>query len=323
MADIPTKTLGKTGLDVSIMGFGAATLGNLYGDIDKQTGIDAVHAAIDRGINFIDTSPYYGVTLSETRLGEALRGHRDKVVLATKCGRYDIDKFDFTEERLLKSVDESLARLETDWIDVFFLHDIEFWDKQRILDEALPALEKIKASGKARFIGFTGYPVAMLFDVLKQYPVDVILSYCHYNLLTTTLNNNLAPYATDNSIGLVNASTLHMGVLTNEGAQAWHPAPQPVHDVAKQVADFLHERGSDIVDMALQFALQNPHVATTLVGMKTVAEVEHNIDVMTRKLDTELLAQVQAMIDPVKDIHWQTGLPENDEPDAQPIRETD
>ena len=142
------RPLGKTDLKVSMIGFGATTLGNEYGDIDTSTGINAVHAAIDLGVNFFDTSPYYGRTLSETRLGEALKGYRDQVIIATKGGRYDIDGFDFSAQRLEKSIDESLKRLQTDVIDVYQLHDIEFTQRLQIIEESLPTLEKLKNKGK-------------------------------------------------------------------------------------------------------------------------------------------------------------------------------
>ena len=104
------RKLGRTDLQVSLLGFGTATLGNVYGVTDPSNSERAVHLAIEHGINFFDSSPYYGLTLSEERLGQALRGWRDKVVLATKCGRYGMDAFDFSAARITASVDESLQR---------------------------------------------------------------------------------------------------------------------------------------------------------------------------------------------------------------------
>src|SRR5688572_3718701 len=106
MTEMIYRPLGRTGLNISIIGFGAATLGNEYGNIDADIGRRAVHAAIEQGVNFIDTSPYYGRTLSETRLGQALIGYRDRVILATKGGRIDFNKFDFSAEGLRKSLEE-------------------------------------------------------------------------------------------------------------------------------------------------------------------------------------------------------------------------
>ena len=152
------RKLGQTDLNLSVVGFGSATLGDVFGNVDPSEAIRAVHLAVDSGINFFDSSPYYGITLAETRLGEALAGRRDRVVLATKCGRYGFDEFDFSAKRVIASIDESLRRLQTDYIDLFQAHDVEFGDVQQIIHETLPALRQLQQQGKARYIGITGYP---------------------------------------------------------------------------------------------------------------------------------------------------------------------
>ncbi len=140
------RKLGQTDLNLSLVGFGTATLGNVFGNIDPGEAIRAVHLAVDSGINFFDSSPYYGITLAETRLGEALAGRRERVVLATKCGRYGLDDFDFSAKRVAASMDESLRRLQTDYIDLFQVHDVEFGDVEQILHETLPALRQLAAA---------------------------------------------------------------------------------------------------------------------------------------------------------------------------------
>jgi L-galactose dehydrogenase len=313
------KPLGQTGLNVSIIGFGAATLGNGYGMIEDATGTRAVHAAIDHGINYFDTSPFYGDTLSETRLGNALVGHRDNIILATKGGHYG-NGFDFSASRLERSVEESLRRLKTDVIDVYQLHDIEYAHLHQIVNEALPTLMKLRTKGLIRFIGITGYPVHMLQEVAMQSHVDTILSYCHYNLMSTTLIESLLPFAANEGIGLINASALHMGVLTEQGAPDWHPAPPHVHAAAQQAAQLAHEHGDCITRVALQFVLQQPHIATTLVGMRTEAEVLENVLLVGTLPDAALLAEIQALLAPVQNIMWQVGRPENYEPGALPLK---
>jgi len=134
------RRLGHTDLEVSVLGFGTSLLGNVFGTIDPAEGRRAIHFAIKRGINFFDVSPYYGLTLAESRLGEALAGKRDKIVLATKCGRYGPDRFDFSEKRVAASIDESLKRLGTDYVDLLQVHDVEFGDVQQIIDETIPAI---------------------------------------------------------------------------------------------------------------------------------------------------------------------------------------
>jgi L-galactose dehydrogenase len=195
------RTLGDTGLRLSILGFGAAPLGNEYGDVQAAQGERAIQTAIDHGINFFDTSPYYGRTLSEERLGKALLGKRDKVVLCTKCGRYGKKSFDFSASRVMTSIDESLRRLRTDHVDMLIAHDIEFGDSEQVISETIPAMRKLQAAGKTRFIGISGLPLELLAEVAKRARVDFILSYCHYNLMIRDLDRVLAPVAAANHRG--------------------------------------------------------------------------------------------------------------------------
>jgi len=313
------RDLGKTGLRVSILGYGASPLGNEFGTADPREGIRAVQYAIERGINYFDVSPYYGRTLAETRLGEALAGRRDKVILATKAGRYSKDReagFDFSAERITRSVEESLARLQTDTIDVFQIHDIEYGRREQILYETLPAMVRLKEAGKVRFVGITAYPLGILCDVAETVEVDTILSYCRYNLMDTAMDEKLAPLAERKGIGLINASPLHMRVLTNLGAPDWHPAPKRVLEVGRQVAEHCHSQGVDVADLAMQFVLQHKYVTTTLVGMSKMRSVERNLKSVGVAPDPELLATVQEMIEPVANVVWKEGRPENDDPGA-------
>ncbi len=310
------RPLGQTGLTVSIMGFGTAPLGNEYGELEAKTGIRAIHAAIERGINFFDTSPMYGRSLSEERLGKALKGKREQIVLATKGGWSDPEHFDFSPQNLRQSLEDSLVRLKTDVIDIYQLHDIEFISSDQILNETLPTIAQFRDEGKIRFIGITAYPLPMLGEVAAQWPVDTILSYCHYNLLNTTLADSLLPFAKENGIALINASSLHMGMLTEQGAPSWHPAPLKVHKASQKAAAILRERGSNITELALQFALSNQDISSTLVGMSSEEEVIQNASLVGTEPDEALLAAVRPVFSPVKDLNWQVGLPENHEPDA-------
>jgi L-galactose dehydrogenase len=316
MTDMIYKDLGRTGLSVSVLGYGASPLGDEFGAADPQEGISAVHYAIERGINYFDVAPYYGRTLAETRLGQALRGYRHRIVLATKMGRYDLHEFDFSAQRVTSSIEESLKRLQTDYVDVFQVHDIEYGRKEQIIDETLPAMFKLKDSGKARAIGITGYPLGMLRDVATAADVDTILTYCRYNLMDRSLDDVLTPLAKRKGIGLINGSPLHMRMLTNLGAPDWHPAPQRVGAAGERAAAYCRSQGADLADLALRFVLQHQFVATTLVGMSKVRSVERNLASVGQVPDPELLAALLEIIKPVASVVWKEGRPENDDPGA-------
>jgi L-galactose dehydrogenase len=270
-----------------------------------------VHFAIESGINFFDSSPYYGLTLSEERLGQALVGRRDKVVLATKCGRYGLDAFDFSAKRIMASIDESLKRLRTDYIDLLQAHDVEFGDVDQVINETVPAMRKIQEQGKARFIGITGYPLKTLVRIAKAVPVDTVLSYSHYNLMITDMDDVLTPFAQQHSIGLINAAGLHMGILTEPGPPAWHPAPAEVRETGGKVARLCRERGHDVAEVAVRFCLDHPYVSSTLVGLPTQAHVKANLDLLGGKTDPDLLQEIRSVVGPLFNYVWRSGKPEN------------
>ena len=315
------KTLGKTGLEVSIIGFGASPLGGEFGSADPDQGRRAVNYAIEQGINYFDVAPYYGRTLAETRLGEFLEGRRDRIILTSKACRYDITDFDYSAKRIMRSIEESLKRLRTDYVDVYQIHDVEYAKREQVVGEAIPALFKLREQGKVRFVGITGYPLTPLKEIAETLgpgteDIDTVLSYCRYNLMDTTMDDILTPVARRRGIGLINASPLHMRVLTEKGAPYWHPAPEKVFKVAAKVAQLCRERGTTISDLAMQFALAHKDVAITLVGMSKVRHVEANIKIVGTEPEPELLAEVLEMIKPVANIYWKEGLPENDDPGA-------
>jgi L-galactose dehydrogenase len=305
------RKLGRTDLQVSLLGFGTAPLGDVYGTTDPLEGKRAVHFAIDHGINFFDSSPYYGLTLAEERLGHALSGKRHQVVLATKCGRYGLADFDFSAKRVIKSIDESLRRLQTDYVDLFQAHDIEFGDTEQIIHETLPAMRKIQEQGKARFIGITGYPLKTLVRVAEAVPVDTILTYCRYNLMVTDMEEVLTPFAKRKGIGLINAAGLHMGILTQAGEPDWHPAPARVREAGRKLAILCRERGADVAEVALRFCLDHPYVSTTLVGIPNCTQVEMNLKLLRARTDPEMIDAIRAAVAPVFNQIWPSGRPEN------------
>jgi L-galactose dehydrogenase len=308
---LPTCQLGRTGITVPILGFGAATLGGSYGPMALSEAERAVHAALAAGMTFFDTSPYYGRGESERVLGQCLRGiDRGRYVLATKVGRYGQADFDFTATRVVASVEESLVRLGTDHLDVVQCHDIEFWPLQRVIDEALPALHDLKRSGKVRAIGVTGYPLKIFHEILAQTSVDVVLSYCHHTLLDNTLAT-IVPSLDEQGVGVLNASPLAMGLLSTKGPPPWHPAPEGMKAACRAAAALCAKHGADLGQVALHFALTLPGVASTFVGIGSAEELERNLVAMDRAPAPELLAAVQDLLAPWHNQTWPSGLVEN------------
>ncbi|MBV9501782.1 MAG: aldo/keto reductase, partial [Acidobacteriaceae bacterium] len=185
------RRLGRTDLQLSVIGFGTAPLGGEYGTLDLTEAERAVHLAIDEGITFFDTAAYYGRRLSEERLGGILEGRRQKVVLATKCARFDKAVFDFSVARVRTSVEESLRLLRTDYLDLLTVHDIEFGEREEVVNQAVPAARELQREGKVRYVGISGLPLRILADVAVRAKVDSVISYCHYNLLLRDVDTYL------------------------------------------------------------------------------------------------------------------------------------
>ena len=305
------RILGKTGLEVSILGFGASPMGNVFDPVDEKEAQSAVHYALDHGINFFDVSPFYGLTLAESRLGKALEGKRKDIILASKCGRYDLQVFNFSRKRIVQSIDESLTRLKTDYLDLFQLHDIEFVDKQLILEEAVPAIQEVVQSGKARFWGITGLPVRYLAQIARETNPDTVLSWAHYNLLEDEINDELVPLSQEMGFGLMNAAPLMQRILSDAKLPAWHRSPDEVKAMQPVLLELCKSYGVRLSDVALRYALDHPPIATTITGMCELAVVKQNVAAVDVQIPTELLEKLENLLAPVKNRMWFEGKEEN------------
>jgi L-galactose dehydrogenase len=305
------RVLGKTGLNVSILSFGGSSLGGVFRDVSEAEGIRTVHSAIDMGINLIDVSPYYGLTRAESVLGKALCGiPRDRYFIATKVGRYGASSFDFSADRVRSSVDESLRRLRLDYVDIIQCHDIEFGSLDQVVGETLPALRELQTQGKARFVGITGLPLRIFRWVTARTEVDTILSYCRFSLNDTGLET-LLPALQEKNIGVINASPLSMGLLTERGAPSWHPAPGEIKTACSLAATYCRNRGVPVEKLAIQFAVSHPGIHTTLVGTASPENLRKNVDWIESPTDEALLVEVRSILKPVLNKTWASGRPEN------------
>ncbi|MBL9203010.1 MAG: aldo/keto reductase [Opitutaceae bacterium] len=307
-----TRRLGQTDLQVPILSFGASSLGAEFRSVTLDEALGSVRVALDCGLKLIDTSPFYGRGMSEVLLGIALKGvPRDSYQLCTKLGRYDHSHFDFSAKRVAESIDVSLHRLGTDHLDIILCHDIEFVPMQQIVDETLPALRKIQKAGKARYLGFSGYPMKIFKFILDQTSVDCALSYNQYTLQNTRFADEIVPYLRTKNVGAMNAGPFSARLLTNAPLPAWLKEPESVKAAARAAAALCASRGSDIAKLALQFSIAHPDIATTVAGSANPQNIRNWAKWASEPIDRQLLAEVQAIFAPVKNIGHKEGLPEN------------
>ncbi|MGN1375341.1 MAG: aldo/keto reductase [Prevotella sp.] len=302
--------LGKTGMKVSNLGFGASSLGGVFHDIREAEGIKAVHTAVDNGINFIDVSPYYGHYKAETVLGKALKEiERNRYYLSTKVGRYGengVNTWDYSAKRVTASVYESMERLNIDYIDLINVHDVEFADLNQVVEETLPVLVKLREEGVVKHVGITDLQPENLKWVIEHVPagtVESVLCFCHYSLNDEMILDYL-DFFEANNIGIVNASPFSMGLLTKRGAPAWHPAPEPLKEACRRATEHCNDKGYDIEKLAVQYSTSNPRIATTLFSSANPANVLKCIDYVKDPVDDTLVKEVQEIIGDQMRVRW-------------------
>jgi len=311
-SNIPTRVLGKTGLELPILSFGASSLGSEFRQVKVDEALASVKVALECGMSFIDTSPFYGRGTSEVLLGMALQGiPRQDYLLCTKLGRYDLSHFDFSARRVAESVDVSLHRLKTTHLDIVLCHDIEFVPMQQIVDETIPALRKQQAAGKVRFIGFSGYPQKIFRFICDQTQVDCVLSYNQYTLQNTRFADETIPYLKSKGIGILNAGPFSARLLTNAPLPSWLKEPENVKVAARKAAEHCARKGVDIAQLALQFSLANPDITSTVSGSANPDNIRKWARWAAQPVDQELLNEVLEIFRPVKNIGHQEGLREN------------
>ena len=298
------RELGKTGMKLSNISFGASSLGGVFHSLKEADGIAAVHTAVDNGINFIDVSPYYGHYKAETVLGKALKDiERSRYYLSTKVGRYGkdgVNTWDYSPKRAVESVYESMERLHIDCIDLINVHDIEFADLEMVCRETLPALCELREKGVVKHVGITNLNLRHFKYVIDHVPdgtVESILSFCHYTLNDDALVDYFDDFEAKN-IGIINASPYSMGLLTERGIPDWHPAPPPLIRLSRKAVEYCKSKGTSIEQLAVSYCVQNPRIATTLFSTTNPENVLKTIQYAETPLDMELLHDVQKIFEP-------------------------
>lgn len=312
------QEIGDTGMKVSALSFGASSLGGVFHQIKEEEAIEAVFAAIDGGMNFIDVSPYYGHYKAETVLGKALQQiDRKKYYLSTKVGRYGkdgVNTWDYSAKRAKESVYESLERLHIDHIDLINVHDIEFQaglpgGLQKVVDETLPALVELKQEGVVGHVGITDLQPENIKWVIEHVPagtVEATLCFCHYSLNDELLNDYF-DFFEAHEVGIINASPLSMGLLSTRGVPDWHPAPKALVEACRKAVEYANSKGYPIEKLAIQYAVSNPRIATTLFSSANPDNVRKNIAYAEAPIDWQLVKEVQAIIGDQMRVRWKNS----------------
>lgn len=307
------REIGKTGMKVSALSFGASSLGGVFHSISESKGIEAVFTALDNGINFIDVSPYYGHYKAETVLGKALKDiQRDRYYLSTKVGRYGkdgVNTWDYSAKRAKESVYESMERLHIDYIDLINVHDIEFSDLHQVAEETLPALVELKKEGVVGHVGITDLQLENLQWVIDHVPagtVESILNFCHFCLNDDKLVDYL-DYFESKNIGVINASPFGMGLLSSRGVPDWHPAPVALVQACAKAAEYCRQQNYPIEKLAIQYSVSNPRISTTLFSSASPENVLRNIKTVEEPLDEDLVKEVQRIIGDQQRVSWKNS----------------
>ncbi|MFE3166970.1 aldo/keto reductase [Streptomyces sp. NPDC059224] len=290
------STLGRSGVQVSPLGLGAAVIGNLYTEVPDRQAHDTVDAAWQQGVRYFDTAPHYGLGLSERRLGEALRGYdRNAYTLSTKVGRRlepgpgDGDDlangfavpdthrrvWDFTADGVRRTLEASLERLGLDRIDVVYLHDPDDHAEQAFR-EGYPALEKLRSEGVVGAIGAGMNQTAMLTRFVRDTDVDVVLCAGRYTLLDQSALADLLPAAEERGASVVIGGAFNSGLLADPKPDATYnyaQAPEELVARALRLKVLAEQHGTTLRAAALAFCAAHPAVASVLVGARSAAEI--------------------------------------------------
>lgn len=306
--------LGRTGLNVSVVGLGASAIGGVYGPVAEADAIATVAAALEAGMTLFDTAPAYGATRSETLLGRALRGvPRGSYVLSTKAGKTTsksgVDSFDFSESGVRRSVSESLERLGTDRLDIVHLHDFDYQGGRHMdqaIAEGFPALNALKAEGVVGAIGAGIYFMEQWKRTLLEVRLDAALLHNHHTLCDVRAHE-LLPLLGSHGIGVINAAPFASGLLGGGEPAAWHPAPPEARALFAQAAALTASLGVPIARLALQFAASESRLPVTLFSCADPGTLRRNLGWLGSPPDLDLVAKVQRLLEPVMNRQWAYG----------------
>ena len=286
------RRLGRTELEVTVLSLGGARIGG--NNVTDDEAVEAVRRAITLGINYLDTSPLYGE--SERRTGLALAdGWREKIYLATKTGTHPKWRGDYSASGTRRSVENSLNLLGTDYLDVCLVHDPSNMDPVVAKGGALDTLQRMREEGLVKYIGLGVREHEFLKIAIETGMVDVILTYLDYTLLSQTANDWLLSFASERDIGVINGSPIAAGLLS--GVEPDVKARPPDGVIAHKLWRWCAENSLNLLNLAIQFCLRQPLIATNLSGSKNALEVEQNFAAATSLIADEVWEELRKVID--------------------------
>jgi aryl-alcohol dehydrogenase-like predicted oxidoreductase len=307
------RRLGDSELFCSVLGFGTWEMGTTqYGFIEVGEARDAVHCALDLGINLFDTAEYYGPGHSEVLLGQALGKRREDAIIVTKVG-FTFDKdgeingLDTSRRHILSATEGCLKRLNTDWIDMLLIH----WSDHRTpAAESIGALEELRQAGKIRYYGVSNYSVAMMKECEQH--GHLVTNQIGYNMYDRRVESQVLPYCQQTGTGFMGYGTLAYGLLTGTWTERttfpeddWRSEGWcfglPLFErenvlmevaAAKRLKALALEHGRSLPQLAIAWAIGNPSVSASLVGMRNPAEVSNNVEAADWQLTPEIKGEI-------------------------------
>ena len=307
----------RTGVEISRLSLGTAAFGGLYRSVSETDCTDTLLTAINNGINFIDTAPHYGKGTSEVRIGKAIAGRdRSSFVISTKVGRLlvpsdaEIDeffmdadntverKFDFSAKGVRQSLESSLERLGIESVDILLIHDPDAHADEAIL-EAYPELDRMRSEGIIKAIGVGMNQCAIPTRIMKETDIDVVLIAGRYSLLDQEAMEELLPMALARNVDVIVAGVFNSGILANpvKGATFdYLPASDELLAKAVRIREVLDEHQVSLTSAALQFPLRHPAVKSVLVGCRSAAEVESNIEEFDKTIENRAWDDLESVL---------------------------
>jgi len=315
VGEMETRSFGTSDLKTSAIGFGGWPMGRgQYGPIDEKEAIAAVHRAIDLGVTLFDTAAVYGWGVGEEMMGHALKGHRHDVVLVTKGGRRwereaNIRASDSSRQFLEQGLEESLRRLQTDYVDLFLIH----WpDENRPFEEPMDVFARWQREGKIRYGGVSNFSVPQMEECLRYFPIAC--DQVGYNLFDRRPEDEIIPFCQENGLGFMAYGSLSYGLLTGTmtpdtdfGEDDWRRTRRafglPIFEgehflrnltVVERLKEIASGHGKTVAQLAIAWVLSNPALTVALAGIRKPAEIEENVKAADWHLTQEEKAEIEA-----------------------------